>query len=537
MSEQTCGITSTTGFPLKLNRNIFDPNWLNTDESQRKKMISPIDFDIQWPAVRQMKINTYVDLNNFRIFGIEDYTNNTTITYAKKTDNIKYTAIPFLSLTKTQHPTLIVQASEATTQEAIMAFTVNTNQKTMNPSVPDIILLCRPIILTNSNTKFTASINGRTLTVSNINGKINKNDYIKFSDDSAITSSLYIKSFKSGIGGNGTYEISTEYLTPQTNKSMEVVTSPFWQAVNISASTIDTDNKTNEGTPQTTSVNLSEIYTYGDENQTLQPMMTYETCIPTKFLGTISNKLGSVLIRVNVVTNPLIIYSPTNTGTGKCNNINNYIFPSAITRIIPNSLGNKLQFASNYAEKGWEFSTGNDNNLQPTPGPPPITTWVDVQKKIEYLIPESLLGKSLADIANTTVVPKTKNNMGRNFKCYTIDPNKDIINNQINIDPITGEDLSETLRRQNEEAAGGDPALAAALAGNAAAQSGIMAGDIELVIFYILSFIGLILWIGYFFHLANKLGDEKGDFFTHLFYFIVITAILITAVIFLAKKK
>ena len=441
MSLQQCGATATTGFPLSLNRNIFDAGW-GVDESTRKKMVSPTDFNINWGVSNSaMRITTLVDGEQFQINLPEDYATATTITYdsGRGSDLLTYTSLPVLSITRIQHSTLVKNDDEPT-QEAIFPFIIDTSKKQNNPTSPDIILLCRPLILS-------------------------------------------------------------------TGKS----SSSFWTAVNTSAKTVAGSNE------QTGEVNLASIYTYGDAGKTLLPMMTYETCIPTRFIGETTPKLGSILVRVHVVSNPLVIYSQE-TGTGQCSRVSKYIFPSIIKRLIPSDLlSTDLQFSTGVGSgnSGYEFPNINTGQYEPTNGPSPFTTWDQVTSKLAYLIPEAFLGKSLASIANASAAPSTaRSSGGRNFKCYTIDPQKDIVNGQINIDPTTGESLTNIVNEQ----AGGDPALAAALAGEALGGVGILPGDVENTLFIVITSICTISIVVYTFHVLTLFYEGvKPERYAHLF--------------------
>ena len=463
MSLQNCG-TGITGFPLRLNRNIFDPNWLGADESSRKKMVSPIDFDIQWGKANPgMQIETVADTNVFQIKFPDDYANTTSITYGRGKDLLTYKPLPYLSLTKIQHGTLVNQNGNPT-QEAILAFTIDRNAKQNNPSSPDIILLCRPLVLS--------------------------------ADASSAT----------GASSN------------------------LWRAINESV-------KTTPPTRKTTTVDLSSIYTYGGGDQLPLPMMTYETCIPTRFISSTANSEGSVLIRVHVATNPLTIYSE-NTGTGKCTTINNYIFPESIKRLISPTLNKTdLQFSTGSGGANYQYPSSRvAGYYTPIVNSAIISSWPEVKNKIEYLIPESLLGKSLADIANQIAPPIKKSSARKQFKCYPIDPRKDIVGDQITIDPTSGERLDDFLKEQAAASSGGDPELAAALAGKANEQTGIMPADVEYGIFITLSLVGSIFFIAYFFHIVNLYSNEHEDFYKHLVIFIVIFVVLVIALIFLDKS-
>lgn len=463
MSLQQCGATATTGFPLSLNRNVFDAGW-GVDESTRKKMVSPTDFNINWGVSNPgMRISTLVDGQQFQINIPADYANGTTITYdsGRGSDLLTYTALPVVSITRIRHSTL-VNMDGSPTQEMIFPFIIDSSKKQKNPTSPDIIILCRPLILS--------------------------------------------------AGGSS---------------------SSFWAAVNNSAKARAGRNE------QTTEVNLSSIYTYGDADKTLLPMMTYETCIPTRFIGGPTQKLGSVLVRVHVVSNPLVIYSQES-GTGQCMRVSKYIFPSAIKRLIPSDLAsNDLQFSTGVGPgtSGYQYPTNTANGqYEPTNGPSSFTTWDQVSSKLAYLIPEALLGKSLASIANASTAPSSpRASGGRNFKCYKIDPQKDIVNGQINVDPTTGESLSDLAREQ----AGGDPSLEAGLAGHPVGAPGIMAGDIEYALFIIVTTISTISIVAYTFHIITLYYEGvKPERHAHLILLVaMIGAFIGLEAAFAPKKK
>ena len=458
MSEQQCQ-GATVGYPLKLNRNIFDSGWMGAPNSERQKLISPVDFEVNWASAGYMSIQALSDISRFQVTGIDNYTNQTTITYGRGSDVSSYTALPRLSLTNLQHIAFANQGS-APSQEATLAFTISSSSKARNPSAPDVVLLCRPIVL------------------------------------------------QPGVNPVGS----------------------FWRGVNESAK--------GDGSNQIVNVDLSSIYTYGGSNPILQTMMTYETCIPTQFIGYGQvPKIGSISIRVHVLNNPLYIYSDT-TGTGKCSSIRNYVFPGEISRMIPFNGYTGIQFATGMAANGsgYEFPDAKTMNpgLTPLASSAMISTWPDVLKQVEFLIPEAFLGKSLADIEKSTVVP-VKKAVRKNFKCYTIDPKKDIVDGQIIIDPLTGESLKDTLMRDALDSSGGDPALAAALAGQAVSQTGIMPGDVEEAIFLTVSIVGAIFLVGYFFYVCRLFMDDVPGKLNHLMYLIIAVAILIGTITALAK--
>jgi len=206
--------------------------------------------------------------------------------------------------------------------------------------------------------------------------------------------------------------------------------------------------------------------------------------------------------------------------------------------MIPFNGYTAIQFSIGMAANGsgYEFPDAKNMNpgLTPLASSAMISDWPDVLKQLEFLIPPSFLGKTLAELEKSTVVP-VKKTVRKNFKCYTIDPKKDIVDGQIIIDPLTGESLKDTLMQDALDSSGGDPALAAALAGQAVGQSGIMPGDVEEAIFLTFSTIGAIFLVGYFFYVCRLFMDDVPGKLNHLLYLIMAVGILIGIIIALAK--
>jgi hypothetical protein len=362
MSDTRCRTGDTRGFPVTLAQSLYTkwPSTANAQE-QLQKLIVPTDFSLQWQnngsqtcniAVKQT-LNSATGPGVFQISGFNP--DGTTITYGPAI----YQCSGVISIVQNQHPNF-TQGGGAQ-YEMILAFQIR--NKNINPSSPDVILLCRPLAFQNS--------------------------------------------------GQNT---------------------PFWNAVN--------DATTSGKTQNNIEVNMSSFYCY---NPSLpMSMITYQTCLPVKLFNS-GFSFGSLKVRVNVIPQPLNVVA-TETGLGKCSSINKY------TLITTNNgpidifgRGTILQFAIGYDTDYIYPSDISKPNLVPNTYPGAISAFADVLQKFKILVPEAFLGKSLADIANAQTAPPVKPRK-KAYKCYTIDPTKDIVGDQIMVDPTTGLSLKDTMK-------------------------------------------------------------------------------------------
>jgi hypothetical protein len=182
---------------------------------------------------------------------------------------------------------------------------------------------------------------------------------------------------------------------------------------------------------------------------------------------------GSIRMRVNVVMQPLYV-NPSENGLGLCSSIKKYTlvtYPKRLVDIFLYNYNNPIfggmgtnvyiQFQDGYGSDGFPRpleANNKSNNLVPLTQSSSISSLPDLLQKIEILVPEALLGKSIADIANSKTPPKVAPKK-KAFKCYTVDPEKDIVDGQIMIDPTTGKSLKDTLSEKAKDAAGGDTTL------------------------------------------------------------------------------
>ena len=375
MSDSQCKSGDTIGFPVTLAQSLYT-NWPATANAQQQiqRLIVPTDFSIQWQNNGQQTCNITVKqtLNSaagpgvFQISGFDPA--GSTITYGPAI----YQCSGVISIVQNQHPTF-TQGGGAQ-YEMILAFQIR--NKNINPSSPDIILLCRPLSFQNS--------------------------------------------------GQNT---------------------PFWNAVDVST--------TQQAVQNNVAIDLSSFYGYNAS--TPMPMITYQTCLSVKrFERGGQFSFGSLKFRVNVVPQPIHVVA-SETGLGKCSSINKYtLITNGNGPIDVFGRGEIIQFRDGNGTDLFPRQT-TSSYLVPLAAPNAISALADVLQKFEILVPEAFLGKSLSDIANIQTPPKIKPKK-KAFKCYTIDPIKDIVGDQIMVDPTTGQSLLDTQKQDAIDSAGGDMA-------------------------------------------------------------------------------
>lgn len=373
MSEAQCKPGDNTGFPVTLAQSLYR-EWPATNDAQRQiqSLTVPTDFSIQW-LNNGIQGNANISVRYttssggvpgvFQISGFNP--DGSTITFG----NAQYKCSGIISIVQNQHPTFCQDNSAQ--YEMILAFQI-TNKST-NPSSPDIILLCRPIVFQSS-------------------------------------------------GSN-----------PPNS---------FWNAV---------DTATFRNSPQGASIDLSRFFGYN--SYMLMPIVTYQTCMPVKLLKAGGASYASLRIRVNVVTQPIYVFASEN-GLGKCSSIRKYT-------LVTTGNGPLDIFASGHNLIQFKDGTGTDafpnqntkSNLVPNAAPNPISALADVLQKFEILVPEAFLGKSLAEISNSPAPPRAKPKK-KAYKCYTIDPSKDIVDGEIMVDPTTGQSVKDTVNQEMRESGG-----------------------------------------------------------------------------------
>ena len=445
MSLQECQSGTTTGFPITLSQNLYS-KWPATDaadaDRQMQQLIVPTDFTVQWgPPASSAQISVRHTPDMFQISGFNTVSDNTTLTYGSAT----YTCSEVLSIVQNQHKNLCYDSKSQ--YEVILAFQIN--NKALNPSSPDVILLSRPIIFTT---------------------------------------------------------------TPNTTT--------FWTAVNKAAKT---------KSAQRTAFDMSQIYGYSQK--VLMPMISYQSCIPVKIVNYKNTRyqLGSLSIRVHVIPQAVYVMAD-DSGTGLCSSVSKYTLITSPKRPIDlfqdAAYGSTFQFQDGLGPGG--FPSGVNENLVPLGASSQITAFQKVTQLLEILVPEDFLGKSLAQIAesNTHVAkPKKK----KAFKCYRINPETDIKDNEILIDPTTGEPLADTLKKKAYDDSGGDPALLDIDTNVNVNDPGIMPGDIQTMLTSLLIFAGTIVVLAYLGFIMHTLFYRINGFHTalyHIFIFFIVIGVL-----------
>ena len=449
MSLQSCD-GGTTGFPIKLIQNLFK-SWpgINPSDASVNRLIAPIDFSINWAPKTNVNIAVTNTPSVFQITGLDPVTNGTTMTYG----TANYNCSPILTMIQIQHANLAsVWGEGAPIQEIIQAFQIT--NKSMNPTSPDIMLFCRPVIVIN--------------------------------DSWAAT--------------------------------------PFWTAVN--------DATASKSSKPVTNFDLSSLYTF--DGSTLMPMISYQTCIPVQIAGsTKPAQKGSLDIRVHVITSPLYIQGKSN-GSNQCTNVTRYTLVTSGSGLSPinvfNEAGyNNIQFTTGRTSDGKSNSypsATNTDYLQPLPPSASVRTWSQALQTFQFLIPTQFLGKSLSEIAKADSLPKPKK-VNKPYKCYTIDPTRDVSGNMILIDPTTGEPLSDAVRKDQLDSAGGDAELAMALGGSPPPDPGMQPGDIEEIVVIVIGVIGGVALLAYLFYIFRFFMEHNLDEgWHHLVIFVIVFIVL-----------
>jgi hypothetical protein len=450
MSDSQCKSGDTTGFPVTLAQSLYTkwPSTANAQE-QLQKLVVPTDFSIQWQNNGSQTCNITVKqtLNSatgpgvFQVSGFSP--DGTTITYGPAI----YQCSGVISIVQNQHANF-TQGGGAQ-YEMILAFQIR--NKNINPSSPDVILLCRPLAFQNS--------------------------------------------------GQNT---------------------PFWDAVNAATTSGKAQNNIE--------VNMSSFFGYSASMP--MPMITYQTCLPVKLFNDAKFSFGSLKIRVNVIPQPLNVVA-TETGLGKCSSINKY------TLITTNNgpidifgRGNILQFRDGYGSDLYP-SNISKMNLVPNAASTAISAFGDVLQKFQILVPEAFLGKSLSDIANAQTPPPVQAKK-KAYKCYTIDPTKDIVGDQIMVDPTTGQSLQDTQKQDALDAAGGDTSFITGSGG----PSGILPGDVEQALTIIAISLGTLIlfaYLGFIVHMVVYRENGMHNSLPHILGFIACFSGLVIFSIFSEK--
>jgi hypothetical protein len=279
-------------------------------------------------------------------------------------------------------------------------------------------------------------------------------------------------------------------------------TDPFWSAIDASVLA--------KGKPQSVDLDLKSLYAYSTGE--LLPMVMYQSCLPVQLLNYNASQVkGNIKIQVNVIMAPIYVKA-TDSGLGLCRNVNTYSLVTTPKRPVdcfPNASSTTVfQFSTGLNT----FPTDSKNNYTFLSPNSILSDLSSVVERITIQIPKFLLGKSLSVVSNKIppylpgLVEGFEGGSNKTYKCYKIDPTKDIRNDQILVDPTTGESLSQTMADQDINQ---DPEILAALNGQTPKVSGILPGDIQFILSIIATVLGSILLLSYFWYIKHVIFDLK----------------------------
>jgi hypothetical protein len=199
---------------------------------------------------------------------------------------------------------------------------------------------------------------------------------------------------------------------------------------------------------------------------------------------------------------------------------------------------NNIQFSTGRTSDGKSNaypSATNADYLQPLPASASVRTWSQALQTFQFLIPRQFLGKSLSEIAKADSLPKPKK-VNKPYKCYTIDPTRDVSGNMILIDPTTGEPLSDAVRKDQLDSAGGDDELGMALGGSPPPDPGMQPGDIEEIVVIVIGVIGGVALLAYLFYIFRFFMEHNLDEGWHHLVIFVIVFILLFLITYLLSE-
>lgn len=449
MSDRQCQAGDTQGFPLRISQKLYS-EWPGVDfpsvSSKLKSITVPCEYSVNWPTP-SYNANITVEKGGsehsiLQVSGLDPYTSQTTMTYR----GASYKCSNVLSIIQNQHK--FFSNEPRTDFEVILSFQIKSKDE--YPSSPDVILFCRPLIISDG------------------------------------------QNFQ-----------------------------PMWKSIDKASFTSKS---------QFSTIDLSSIYAYNPS--TLLPFITYQTCIPTKVIpNTGPAILGSLRMRVNVSTIPLRLNLESR---DLSTSVKNYTLPTnpvglfSTTSLTPPI----IQFKDGNGTDG--FPIHAKTNLKISLPTTILTDFDSVINSITIQVPEAFLGKSLVDISSA--VPPKVNSKNKAYKCYTVDPTKDIVNGQIMVDPTTGESLSDA---QIEEEFGDSYDI------DTDVETGIMPGDIEYVLSITVTVLGTLGLLGYLLFIILEgrnvfnTGEEGGmrKVLIHIVIFMLIFAGLILFGIYFVKPE
>ena len=293
--------------------------------------------------------------------------------------------------------------------------------------------------------------------------------------------------------------------------------------------------------------NIQSIYTF-PTTKSFMPMVAYSTCLPVKVLNSsilnpqTTAKSGSISMRVYVVNQPLVINT---TPEMEALIPPSYSLSVPISKLflqndVPSGY-NTLQFKDGLGTGGFPSNTAA--NLLPLPYTVSIvgTASSAIRIAYEYVVADELLGMSITDIARMTDNTKSsaggKSVSGGNtqFKCYQIDPSKDISNGTITIDPKTGLPLKDLIAESSSNDNGGysSPTL------DMDASSGLMPGDWQQIGVVALIVVLTIFLLVYIIFILDHIIEHKNieDILIHFVVIAIVFGLLIGVGVMYGKQQ
>jgi hypothetical protein len=291
---------------------------------------------------------------------------------------------------------------------------------------------------------------------------------------------------------------------------------PLWNAI---------DRAALYKSSESVNFDLKSLFAY--ESGSLLPAISYQTCLPVKLRNYRSGSpIGSVRFRVCVAMSPLYVNANTN-GLGLCRNISKYTLitqPKQVIDIFPGiSNSTRFQFQDGYGPD--RFPANDTNNYVPLEPGSRISSFSEILDKCQIIVPKEFIERSISDLSSKTPpVPVSKGK--KQYTCYRIDPSKDIKENQIIVDPQTGKPLSSTLKDSGLSETGANLNLDGSNIDTSSVDaSGIKPGDVQFMIFILLTCLGSFILLSYFafvvytFMIKKDLGNgllHTGGFITAL---------------------
>ena len=304
---------------------------------------------------------------------------------------------------------------------------------------------------------------------------------------------------------------------------------PLWNAI---------DKAALYRSSESVNFDLKSLFAY--ESGSLLPAISYQTCLPVKLRNYRSGSpIGSVRFRVCVMMTPLYINANTN-GLGQCKNVLKYTLitqPKSVIDVFSGvSNSTRFQFKDGYGQDG--FPVNDTDNFVPLEPGSRISSFSDILDKCQIIVPKEFVGRSITDLSSKTPpIPVSKGK--KQYTCYRIDPSKDIKNDQIIVDPQTGKPLSSTLKDSGLSESGANLNLDGANIDTSSVDaSGIKPGDVQFMIFILLTCLGSFVLLSYFAFVIYTFMIKKdlGNGLLHTGIFIVALVSLILFGIFFGSK-